>query len=98
MKAYWIARVNVDDKEAYAEYAKRVEPALKKYNGKFLVRGGKFSILEGENKYERNVVIEFSSFKIAKEFYSSKEYQEAKSFRDGKADFNGIVVEGFNTE
>ena len=98
MKAYWIARVNVNDKEAYAEYAKRVGAALKKYNGKFLVRGGKFSILEGENKYERNVVIEFSSFKIAKEFYSSKEYQEAKSFRDGKADFNGIVVEGFNTE
>ena len=40
MKAYWIAKVNVDDNEAYAEYAKRVTPALAKYNGKFLVRGG----------------------------------------------------------
>ena len=36
MKAYWIAKVNVDDKKAYAEYAKRVTPALAKYNGKFL--------------------------------------------------------------
>ena len=98
MKAYWIARVNVNNKEAYSEYAKRVEPALKKYNGKFLVRGGNFSILEGENKYERNVVIEFPSFEIAKKFYGSTEYQEAKSFRDGKAEFNAIVVEGFNTE
>tara|TARA_Y100000389_G_scaffold7306_1_gene7075 strand:- start:131 stop:427 length:297 start_codon:yes stop_codon:yes gene_type:complete len=98
VKAYWIARVNVNDKEAYKEYAKRVGPALKKYNGKFLVKGGKFSILEGKNEYERNVVIEFPSIEIAKEFYSSKEYQEAKSFRDGKADFNSIVVEGFNTE
>ena len=86
MKAYWIARVNISDKEAYAEYAKRVEPALKKYNGKFLVRGGEISILEGKNEYERNVVIEFTSLEIAKEFYKSKEYQEAKSFRDGKAD------------
>lgn len=98
MKAYWIAKVNVDDKEAYAEYAKRVTPALAKYNGKFLVRGGKFEILEGKNEYERNIVVEFPSVDIAKKFYNSKEYQKAKSFRDGKADFNAIVVEGFNTE
>ena len=43
-------------------------------------------------------MIEFPSFEIAKKFYNSKEYQEAKLFRDGKADFNAIVVEGFNTE
>jgi len=98
MKAYWIARVNVNNKEAYSQYAKRVSSALKKYSGKFLVRGGKFSILEGKNPYARNVIIEFPSFDIAKEFYKSKEYQEAKSFRDGKADFNGIVIEGFSTE
>ena len=98
MKAYWIAKVNVGDKETYAEYTKRVTPALAKYNGKFLVRGGKFEILEGKNEYERNVVIEFPSIDIARKFYNSKEYQEAKSFRDGKADFNAIVIEGFNTE
>ena len=98
MKAYWIAKVNVGDKEAYAEYAKRVAPALAKYSGKFLIRGGKFEILEGKNKYERNVVIEFPSFDNAKKFYNSKEYQEAKTFRDGKADFNAIIIEGFNTE
>ena len=98
MKAYWIARINVDDKNAYAEYAKRAGPAVVKYKGKFLVRGGKFSILEGKHEYERNVIIEFPSFEIAKEFYNSEEYQKAKSFRDGKADFNGIVIEGINTE
>ena len=98
MKAYWIAKVNVGDKETYAEYAKRVTPALAKYNGKFLVRGGKFEILEGKNEYERNVVIEFPSIDIARKFYNSKEYQEAKSFRDGKADFNAIIIEAVNTE
>ena len=98
MKAYWIARVNINDSKAYAEYAKRAGPAISKYNGKFLVRGGKFQILEGKNEYERNIVVEFPSFDIAKEFYNSKEYQEAKSFRDGKAEFNGIVIEGFNIE
>jgi uncharacterized protein (DUF1330 family) len=43
-------------------------------------------------------VIEFPSLAIVKEFYNSKEYQHAKSFRDGKANFNGIVIEGFSTE
>jgi len=98
MKAYWIARINVDDKNAYSEYAKRAGPAVAKFKGKFLVRGGKFLELEGKNPYARNVVIEFPSFEIAKEFYNSEEYQKAKSFRDGKADFNGIVIEGINTE
>ena len=69
-----------------------------KYGGKILVRGGKFEILEGRHKYERNIVIEFPSLAIVKEFYNSKEYQHAKSFRDGKANFNGIVIEGFSTE
>ena len=98
MKAYWIAKVNINDESAYAEYAKRAGPAIAKYKGKFLVKGGKFEILEGKNKYERNVVVEFPSFNIAKDFYNSPEYQEAKSFREGKADFNGIVIEGFSTE
>tara|TARA_B100000795_G_scaffold127363_1_gene94962 strand:+ start:394 stop:690 length:297 start_codon:yes stop_codon:yes gene_type:complete len=98
MKAYWIAKINVDDKIAYAEYAKRAGPAIVKYGGKILVRGGKFEILEGRHEYERNVVIEFPSLAIVKEFYNSKEYQYAKSFRDGKANFNGIVIEGFSTE
>ena len=47
MKAYWIAKVNVDDNEAYAEYAKRVTPALAKYNGKFLVRGDNVAYSNG---------------------------------------------------
>ena len=98
MKGYWIGRINVDDREAYREYAKRAGPAVAKFGGKFLVRGGDFEILEGKNEYERNVIVEFPSCEIAKNFYNSKEYQEAKSFRDGKADFNGIVIKGINTE
>jgi len=94
MKSYWIGRINVNDQVAYKEYAKRAGPAVKKYGGKFLVRGGEFEILEGKNDYERNVIVEFPSFEAVKDFYNSREYQEAKSFRDGKADFNGIIIKG----
>ena len=49
MTAYWIAKVNIKDENAYAEYAKRAGPAITKYKGKYLVKGGKFEILEGKN-------------------------------------------------
>ncbi len=94
-KGYWVARVNIRDNEAFKEYAKRAELAIDKFGGKYLVRGGKFSVLEGEHKFKRNVIVEFSSPEVARQCYNSKEYQEAKSFRIGNAEFNAIVIEEY---
>ena len=94
-KGYWIARINIANSEAFKEYASRAELAIKKYGGKYLVRRGQFSILEGKHDFARNVVVEFESVEKAKECFNSKEYQEAKSFREGKADFNAIVIKSY---
>ena len=94
-KGYWITRVNVRDSEAFKKYAGRAKLAIEKYGGKYVARGGKFSVLEGKHDFERNVVVEFDSVEKAQECFNSKEYQEAKSYRDGKADFNAIVIEGY---
>ena len=99
MKGYIVCVYeSIKDDETLKKYAIKARTAVEKHDGKFLIRGGKFEILEGKNEYERNVVIEFPSIDIARKFYNSKEYQEAKSFRDGKANFNAIIIEGFNTE
>ena len=95
MKGYWNMRVNVNDEASYKEYAKRAKSAIEKFGGKYVVRGGEFSILEGEHNFERNVIVEFESVSKARECYNSKDYQEAKFFRDGKANFNAIVIEGY---
>ena len=94
-KGYWICRVNINDGDAFKEYARKAKLAIEKYGGKYVVRGGKFYILEGKHNFERNVVVEFESVEKAQECFTSKEYQEAKSYRDGKADFNAIVIEGY---
>ena len=94
-KGYWIARVNVRDSEAFKKYASRAKLAIEKHGGKYVARGGKFSVLEGKHDFERNVVVEFDSVEKAQECFNSKEYQEAKSYRDGKADFNAILIEGY---
>jgi|TARA_B110001452_G_scaffold250656_1_gene239067 uncharacterized protein (DUF1330 family) len=94
-KGYWVARVNVDDTEAFKDYASRAKIAIEKFGGKYVTRGGKFFVMEGKHDFERNVIVEFSSIDKAKECYASKEYQDAKSFRYSKADFNLIIIEGY---
>ena len=60
---------------------------------KFLIRGGKSKINEGESS-PRTVIIEFPSFDQANEFYQSEEYQEAHSILKGHAERQFQIVEG----
>ena len=92
-KAYVIARVTVTNPEAYAEYAKGATEAIRKYNGRPLVRGGAYEALEGEAR-ARNVVIEFESMDQARRYYNSPEYQAAKAKRDGACVAEFVLVEG----
>ena len=78
-KGYWVAFVNVKNKEEYQKYANLAGPAVNLHGGKFLVRGNQVDNIEGK-KFERLVVSVFDSTKKAKECYDSKEYQHAKSF------------------
>jgi uncharacterized protein (DUF1330 family) len=94
MPAYIIALVNIANPEKYKEYAKRAGPAGEKYGGKFRVRGGAKTPLEGDIPFQRIVVNEFPTVEAAKKFYNSPEYQEARKHRLGAADFNMVIVEG----
>ena len=94
MRGYWSMRVNVEDEDSYKKYAERAKVAIEKFGGKYHVRGGKYKVVEGKHDFTRNVIVEFESFEIAKECFNSNEYQEARSFRVGKANFNGIIIEG----
>ena len=76
MKGYWIARIDVTDEEIYPEYGKRAMPAIAKFGGRMLARGGRATTPEGRD-YARNVVIEFASHEQALACYDSPEYQES---------------------
>ena len=95
MKGYWNMRVNVSDEISYKKYAEKAKLAIEKFGGKYHVRGGRFEVVEGKHEFTRNVIVEFESFEVAKNCFNSKEYQEARSYRVNKADFNGIIVEGY---
>ncbi len=92
-KGYWIARVDVEDAEAYPQYIKTALPAYERFGGKFLVRGGKVHDHEGQMR-TRNVVIEFPSIEAALECYHCVEYTAAKKIRQANSRAEVIVIEG----
>jgi len=47
MAAYVIFDINVTDPEGYEDYKKLAPPAISKYGVKYIARGGKSEILEG---------------------------------------------------
>lgn len=93
MPAYWIARVNVLDETAYAEYSKRAGPIFDRFGGKLLARGDSFVWLEGR-KFARNIVTEFPSMEQALACYRAPEYQEALALAEGAAEREIVIVEG----
>ncbi len=95
MPAYWVARAKISDPVEYKKYTDLVPGILKKFGGKVLARGGRFEILEGPEKFERHVVVEFSRLEDAIACHRSAEYQEARKFRlNGVGDNELVIVDG----
>jgi uncharacterized protein (DUF1330 family) len=94
MAAYVIGRVNVTNPDAYGEYTKRSPGAIEANGGKFIARGGAVETLEGEEETRRMVIVEFPSFEQAKVFYDSEIYRDARSYREGAAEMQFVIVDG----
>ena len=83
----------MSDTEAYKPYAVRNNEIFPRYEGRFLVRGGKSEILEGEG-HPRHVVVEFPSYEAALACYNDPEYQENMKIRQANSAGTIMVVEG----
>jgi len=84
--AYIIARVNVTDPAQYRKYLDAVPKIIEKYGGKALSRSINPLTLEGPKETRRIVLLQFPSVEMAKAFYNSPEYREARKLRKGAAD------------
>jgi uncharacterized protein (DUF1330 family) len=94
-KGYWIVQVDVPDADAYKPYLVANQAPFGKFRARYLVRGGRREVMEGRAR-SRIVVLEFPSFDAALACYRSPEYLAAKKLREGKAEADVIVVEGYD--
>ena len=94
MSGYLIAQLNVKNLEPYKKYIEKVTPLVKKFGGEYIVRSGKYEIVQGEWLYPRNVIIKFPSYQNAVDFYKSDEYEPVKKIREDNSNGNIILIEG----
>ena len=59
MTAYVLVDCDVTDPVRYEEYRRLAPVVIAKYGGRYLVRGGATTVLEGEWQPKRIVVLEF---------------------------------------
>lgn len=95
-KTYLVGQITVTHPEGYAVYSAQVPQTIAAFGGKYLVRGGRATQLEGHAQGERNVVIEFPSREIAEAWYNSDVYQAIIEHRTNNSTGALAFVDGYN--
>ena len=94
MSAYLIATETVHDEAMFAEYRKQVVATVEAFGGRFIARGGKLTVIEGEWQHPRTVIIEFPSRESAEGWYKSADYQKIIGLRLKSTSGNLVILDG----
>jgi uncharacterized protein (DUF1330 family) len=88
--AFTVAEVEVIDPATYQKYiAVGVPPS----DGRFVARGGRTYVINGEPP-KRVAIVQWESFDKAKAFYESAAYKAVVPIRDQSSVFRAYVIEG----
>ena len=94
MKSYVIAAETISDDAMFGEYRKLVTSTIEQFGGQVIVRGGKFSLMEGDWPHRRVAIIEFPSREAAEGWYQSPEYQRIIPLRKNSTAGVLVIVDG----
>ena len=93
MEVYVIANVRPTD-PGYEAYKEPAAASVASHGGRYLARGGRLEVLEGDWRPTRLVILEFDSYDRAKEWWESQEYAPLKKLRQDTAVSELVLVEG----
>jgi len=94
MAAYVVVDIHVQDPVRYEEYKRLAAASVTAFGGRYLVRGGAVTKIEGDWNPARVVVLEFPSAARAKEWWNSDLYRPIKAIRHATARSSMILIEG----
>lgn len=96
MSAYLISEVTVSDQSALEKYRDLAAVTHAQYGGRYVVRGGNITVLEGDRHPKLLIIVEFPDVETIQRWYHSKEYAEALVYRDAAFSSRSLmIVEGF---
>ena len=93
-KAYVIGNITITNADGYAHYSARVPAVVTAFGGRYRVRGGIATTLDGQASDARHVVIEFPSREQAQAWYDSVDYQSILPLRLNNSTGNVELVDG----
>jgi len=93
MSAYISGRITVTDPQDYAAYAEQTEALARKFGGRFLVKGGAQTVVEG-NCPDRHVIVEFPDRQSALDWYNSEEYRRILPLALSASSRDLVIVDG----
>ena len=94
MPAYVIVDVETSDPQRYEEYKRMAQESVARFGGRYIVRGGKFAVVEGAWQPTRLVILEFESYDRAVEWWGSDDYAPAKALRQELSRTDIVIVDG----
>jgi len=94
MSAYVISEVEMRDAAGFEAYRTVAAKTIAQYGGRYLVRGGAASTIEGGPPPKTIIIVEFPTMERLHEWYASPEYAEALKRRQTALDRRLIFVEG----
>lgn len=95
-KAYLIGQITVTNPAGYALYQAQVPKTIEDFGGRYLVRGGHATQVEGRSQGERNVVLEFPDRIMAEAWYASDAYQAIIQHRQNNSTGDLVMVDGYS--
>ena len=97
MPCYTIAHIDITDPEGFKAYQAAVPATIAQYGGRYLVRGGAATDVEGAMPHPRHVVLEFPDRAAAERWYTSPEYQAILPLRLNSSTGVFTIVDGYET-
>jgi uncharacterized protein (DUF1330 family) len=91
--AFYISEFELSDPEGIKPYGQQVEATFAPFTGRYIVRGGQTTSLEGDQP-KRIVMIAFDSMTQAQAWYDSPAYRAIRPIRLQSAKSRVYIVEG----
>ena len=91
--AYYVSEFEVADPEAMRPYSATVESTFQPFGGRYAVRGGQVTSLEGQPT-RRIIMIVFPSLEQARAWYDSPAYGAIRPIRHRAAPSKVFIVQG----
>lgn len=81
MAVFIVSRVDIADPDRMAEYMQAAPATVEAFGGRYVVRTGNIAVIEGEERCDRMVVLEFPTREQALAWYHSELYRPLRDLR-----------------